>query len=286
MATVILNGGLGNQLFQYSFGRKIAHKTNSELKLDITSYQSNKDRDYKLDVFNINAVEKEKYSVIFESKIINKIRITLDKLRPLKKKRYYREKSFTYDKNIEELKSSDIYLDGYWQSYKYFQDIEEIIREELTLKNNISEKYKSILEQINNTNSVSMHFRRTDYIDSKHSSIYYSLQDEYYQNAIQYINQKIENPTFFIFSDDIEWVKNNTNLPSSSIFVSQKEVKDYEEMILMSKCKHNIIANSSFSWWGAWLNNTPNKIVVAPKKWFKDEKKLTKDLIPNSWIQT
>jgi len=146
--------------------------------------------------------------------------------------------------------------------------------------------YKNNEQKIKEKNSVSLHIRRGDYLTMQKAIDTIGVCPlDYYDKAIREITRKIKNPTFFIFSDDINWVKENLKTNSPTIFVSGGKLKDYEELILMSKCKHNIIANSSFSWWGAWLNNNPNKIVIAPKKWFKDTSKNTRDLIPESWLK-
>jgi hypothetical protein len=108
---------------------------------------------------------------------------------------------------------------------------------------------------------------------------------DYYHEAIKIMKEKIKNPYFFIFSDDIPWVKENLKIDGDAFFITGKKIKDHEEMFLMSRCKHNIIANSSFSWWGAWLNNNPEKIVIAPKRWFNNEKINTSDLVPDNWLR-
>ena len=107
---------------------------------------------------------------------------------------------------------------------------------------------------------------------------------DYYNKAINFISQKIKEPVFFVITDDTEWVKNNINIPYTVYYLSDKKLPDYEEIILMSKCKHNIIANSSFGWWGAWLNLNKEKTIIAPKKWFNTDYINTKDLIPKDWI--
>ncbi len=288
MTITKLTGGLGNQLFQYAFGKNVSIQNQSELKLDTMSFESNKDRDFKLNLFNIDykiADNKETEKFIKPNKVARKLFIVIEKIKPLGCKKYYKEKCFNYDNNINNLKSKNLYLEGYWQSEKYFKNIEDTIRKEFTLKEDLDKKYNQLLEKMKNSNSVSIHYRRTDYLLEKNTSIYESLSEDYYQNAIKTIEEKVNNPVYFVFSDDIEWIKKNAKLPSSTIFVSDKNNKDYEEFMLMSKCKHNVIANSSFSWWSAWLNNNPEKIVIAPKNWFVDKNTNTNDLIPDNWIR-
>jgi hypothetical protein len=175
-------------------------------------------------------------------------------------------------------------LEGFWQNEKYFSDIDEIIRQDFTLKNELSIPALEIDKKIAETESVSIHFRYGDYLFNKKTGKLFGVPDfDYYQTAINKIKSKINNPVFFIFSDDIGLVKKKLQADPFLYFVSQPGLKDFEELILMSRCKHNIVANSSFSWWGGWLNNNPNKIVIAPKIWFRKIK--MKDIIPEGWIK-
>ena len=284
MIIVKIKGGLGNQMFQYAFGKSLSIKNNDELKLDIEGLQSTTTetkRSYTLDKFNIDSkiaeggeILKLKYPLGILSKIIRFI-----------KAKVFRKFYIGFYKEVLEIKG-DAYLDGYYQSPKYFEKIDEIIRHDLSLKNILDGKAGIFKEKIDeNDNAVSIHIRRGDYVqDKKINSVHGTCDQEYYNEAIKIIKERIDSPAFFVFSDDIDWVKNNMNF-TDSIFVSDPEIKDYEELILMSRCKHNIIANSTFSWWGAWLNANPNKIVIAPKQWntFDTSDKL--GIIPEKWIQ-
>lgn len=284
MIIVKLIGGLGNQLFQYSLGRSLSIKNNDLLKLDLSDFTKDNPRSYGLGYFNIleNFATEED---------VNKIKKTgflkiVDNFKPYYKRSVIKYKGYDFDPNILKL-SGNFYLDGYWQSEKYFKDIGSIIRKEITLKEPLADKYANLINNIKNTNSISIHIRRGDYVASKKFSKVYKLLDEkYYQKAVGLVAEKINDPQFFIFSDDIDWVKQNLNIPYPKIFVSgENEIKDYEELVLMSLCKHNIIANSSFSWWGAWLNQNTSKIVISPDKWFNDETNNAKNLIPENWIR-
>ena len=179
-------------------------------------------------------------------------------------------------------------MSGYWQSPKYFNSIETLIRKEFTFQKPLDSKNLEILNLIKNTISVSIHIRRTDFQIINSNDIHGFCSLEYYDEAINYIHTNVLMSKFFIFSDDINWAKENLKVPMNSYFVSGNTgEKSYIDMQLMSNCNHNIIANSSFSWWGAWLNSNPKKIVIAPKKWFSDEKMnaQTDDLIPAEWIR-
>ncbi len=287
MIIVKLIEGLGNQMFQYAMGRYIAHKNNTKFKLDKIGFLDYKLHEYGLCNFNIkeNFATKKEINYFKKYKKSNKkiIRKFYNALFADESK-YILEHQFNFIPNIFNAKNN-VYLDGFWQSEKYFIDIKDIIKKDFTIKNP-SNKYKNKVTQIKSKNSISLHIRRGDYVKNKETLKHHGICSlDYYNKAIQIVKKKLDNPTFFIFSDDIEWVKKNLNTKSTNFFVSGGKLQNYEELILMSKCKHNIIANSSFSWWGAWLNDNPKKIIIAPKKWFEVKKMNTIDLIPDSWIK-
>lgn len=279
-----LIGGLGNQMFQYALARKLALLNNSPFQLDIFSFETYKFHRYILKYFNVIenlATEKE----IADVKKQGLSRL-LEKIKPYYRQSIVVEKYPTFDQNILKI-NGNAYLDGYWQCEKYFNDIRDILLKEFTVKNGLSASALKIGEEINKTESVSLHIRHGDYLSAKFSDFYEPASIEYYHRAIKKITQKIKNPIFFIFSDTIEWAKKNLKINYPTIFVSNPAIKDYEELILMSQCKHNIIANSTFSWWGAWLNQNPNKIIIAPAKWFKIKNKRYDDkkIYPSQWIK-
>ena len=204
------------------------------------------------------------------------------------KGRYVREKHQHFDPDL--LNASDyVYLDGFWQSEKYFSDIEEILRQEFTLKLPQSALFDQISEAIASTCPVSLHIRRGDMANNPETNrLHGTCSLDYYDRAVQHIAKHVSQPHFFIFSDDPIWVKEHLNLSFPSTLVSYgSSLHDYEELHLMSRCHHHITANSSFSWWGAWLNPKPDKIVITPKKWFGDfaDDHDTKDLIPDNWLR-
>lgn len=291
-------GGVGNQMFQYAMGRNLASLKNTALELDITWFdyfsKTTTPRYYSLPKFNIieNLAPTKKIKKIQKYKKKNGKRHFLHNLFFADESIYIQEKQFNFNENILNV-SDGTYLTGYWQSEKYFKNIENIIRKEFVLNDNPSQNYNKYLYDIKKvkSNSVAVHIRRGDYTDKIIKKNIGLCPLNYYHNTIKKISEKVENPFFFIFTDDIKWTKNNLKLKYPTSFISRKSSKynyknkDYEELILMSKCKHNIIANSSFSWWGAWLNNNPNKIVIAPKKWFNNLNINTEDLIPKQWIK-
>jgi hypothetical protein len=185
---------------------------------------------------------------------------------------------------LDELPSR-CYMEGYWQSEKYFKSVAELIRSEFTFAtalNAINEKYAA---QIAVSNSISLHVRRGDYASNPRTlAIHGLLPLDYYHRAVDFISQRVPDPTFFIFSDDMNWVRENLRIPHPCHFVTCNSAGDsYNDMRLMSMCRHHVIANSSFSWWGAWLNPSEDKIVIAPKRWFTERD--SSELIPNDWVR-
>jgi len=191
-----------------------------------------------------------------------------------------------YHFDPEVLEAPDnIYMTGTWMSEKYFKDIEDIIRKAFTFRSPQTGKNKEFAKTILNTESVSVHIRRGDYVtDPKISGMYIIPSLDYYMECAKYIASRVKSPHFFVFSDDARWVKENLRLPFQSTYVDHNTgLASYEDMRLMSQCKHNIIANSSFSWWGAWLNTNPDRIVCAPENMLTLRNFDTKDLIPEEW---
>lgn len=280
MIIVKLKGGLGNQMFQYALGRRIALENNISLKLDISGFKHDVvyGRKYGLNYFNIIeniATEKDlKRATTLKSKnYIGKFRRLITKMKPYYK-RYmlYEQQQFEYDSKVIR-KFRDFYIDGYWQNEKYFKDIADILRKEFTLKAKVEGKNIKLAERIRQTTSVGIHFRNYAFVNSagklnnKDISIFGMKSLEYYHNAVEYIRTKNSNLHLFVFSDDTNLAKRIIKLKYPTTFVSETDSKDCEEMQLMSLCKHQIICNSTFGWWAAWLNKKPDKIVVAPKRW-------------------
>lgn len=296
MIIVKLGGGLGNQLFQYAFARSVSSRLKTDFRIDRISFKNYyKFHKYSLNHFNIKdqpAKNSDFFGLVwFRNQ--NRIFGPFYKYLRLKSKImpfYYPEQMFHFDPRV--FKKDGIYFDGGWVTEKYFKDIEPELRKELTLKEPLSSYSQDILEEIKNSKAVSIHVRRTDYITgatfSDTNIIFTPCSMEYYKEAIDYVKKHEPNPHFFVFSDDYEWAHENfKSLPYPVTCVKNTAEKNYEDLTLMSRCKHNIIANSTFSWWGAWLNNNKDKIVVAPKKWFTTQKTTTntKDIIPESWVK-
>lgn len=287
-----LTTGLGNNLFQYANGRAVAIRNNVTLKLDISKANiENLQGTYQLNVFNIveSIASSTEIGQIIGSNKRNVARRVYDFIQyclPYYKRKKFVERHFHFDPNIFKIPGK-VYLIGYWQSEKYFKDIEGLLRKEFTIRAAPNSTNKIMLGLINQCEAVSLHIRRGDYITNSGSNQYHGVCSlNYYRNAVQKLVQVIKNPNFFVFSDDLEWAKQNLKLEYPVTYVTQNGIeRDYEDLLLMSQCKHHIIANSSFSWWGAWLNQNPNKIIIAPQKWFNDPSINTDDLIPDGWVK-
>ncbi len=260
MTVIKLKGGLGNQMFQYAYGRSL-ELAGKNIIFDTSFFNGGRlktdtPRDFSLGIFNLQTkVEFLPQPHLFRDFIIK-----------LKRKLGFQ-------------------IDEYFQNEKYFKDISEEIRHEFTLKDTLLPDARNFLEQIIALNSVSLHVRRGDYINDKKTNEYHGVcRQEYYESAMKMIQEKVPDVKYFVFSDDIEWTK-KIFVGDKFVFVSSPNITGHEEMFLMSKCKHNIIANSSFSWWGAWLNENPKKIVIAPKTWFNDPKADENHSLPVNWIR-
>jgi hypothetical protein len=259
MIVTKIQGGLGNQLFQWAYTKNLTTKHSCNHILDISLYSKNishiTKRNFSLDQF-------QSLDLITENKSYdNDYDLIIDD---------FKFKELTYDPN------KIYYLDGYWQSEKYFKESESVIKESLSPNQILKEKLLKF--DFKNKKLVSLHVRRTDYITS--NGFHPLIPLLYYENAVEMIG---DYDNILIFSDDINWCKENLNF-KNSIFIDG--LTDVESLYLMSYCHHNIIANSSFSWWGAWLNSNPDKIVVAPLTWFGENVKYeTENIIPENWIR-
>ncbi len=289
MIIIKLIGGLGNQMFQYAAGRRLAEINGANLKLDIGAFKNYALRKYELGVFNICeqfATKREIDLLTLErSGIINKAVDRLIKRQAKRKASYITENQPHFDPEILTL-PDNVYLDGYWQSEKYFIDIEDTIRKEFTIKIVQDSKNKKTAEHIIDSESVSIHVRRGDYVSNEVTRQHHgTCPIEYYHAAIDIIAKKIKDPHFFVFSDEPEWSREKLVLDYSATYVAHNnEENSYEDLRLISLCNHHIIANSTFSWWGAWLSPYPEKIVIAPRKWFNREDRDIKDLFPQKWV--
>ena len=285
MIIINLKGGLGNQMFQYACGRSLALKNNDTLKLEIDGLErANKIGDiYRSFGLSAFAIEKN-IATAAEVQAFKYPYGVVSKGWRWIKARILKQLYVVYEPSVLNWKGN-IFLDGYFQSPQYFETNRKILLNEFTLVNPLSPAGTTYETQIQTTTSVSLHVRRGDYIKNPRVLAEFGVCSlSYYQTAIAHIKTTHPNSTFFVFSDDITWVRENLDIGSDAVFVSDATITDYQELILMSKCEHNIIANSSFSWWGAWLNQNYDKIVITPTPWFETAA-FDKNLIPQTWIQ-
>lgn len=286
-----LTGGLGNQLFQYAVAKTIAIKNGIPMKMDLSFFKDYKWHVYSLAPFNIdeNFASAEECKQLLEPSLSLFTRV-VNKLSKKHTSISYKleEKGFAFDTMVLEEKPPK-YMIGYWQSEKFFEPIKEIIRKDFEVKIPPSLENKAILDTILASNSVSIHIRRGNYVsDEVINTFHGTCSLEYYDKAISYFKEKLDNPTFYIFSNDIPWSREHLNFEGTKVFVDlNDDTTDYEDLRLMQNCKHQIIANSTFSWWAAWLNTNPSKTIIAPKQWFANEEMQaqTDDLIPENWIR-
>jgi len=290
MVIIGLKGGLGNQMFQYAAGRRLAHTTNQELKLDVDFFERKNNygkvtvRKYELSAFNIieNFASKSE-----KKKLRNTLTRGISKIFPSwSSNPFIQEKNFHFDASVMDM-VGEHYLEGHWMSEKYFLDIIHIIHQEFKFKEEILFHGRDLLSRIRNSNSVCIQIRRGDYItNAQIAKLHQTTSLSYFQQGAELINRKVESPVFFIFSDDPDWCKLNLKTIKNANFVENEltnaTTQDYLQ--LMISCKHFIISNSTFAWWAAWLSLSPDKIVIAPTKWFNDERILTSDIYPASWI--
>ena len=279
-----LHGGLGNQLFQYAVGRAVALRTGAELLLDTRQYTASNPFQYDLEHFAI------------EARVATDAELPPAKTRPLsyawwrkfgRSPHFIREQGLAYNERIETI-DAGCYLHGYFQSQRYFDDIAPKLWSDLSFREAISGDNARMGERIQSGASVSMHIRRGDYItNAKAQSVHGSTDIAYYKRALEAVrSQSGQDPVVYLFSNDPDWVRDNMKLDAEMVPVVINDGKTaHEDLRLMSFCDHNIIANSTFSWWGAWLNPSHGKIVVAPAQWFADPKLSNPDITPPGWLK-
>ncbi|MFN8379623.1 MAG: alpha-1,2-fucosyltransferase [Anaerolineae bacterium] len=276
---VQLLGGLGNQMFQYAAGRALAERHRVPLRMDLRQFEdrrsTNTPRRYALAPFSINA------SVASSSELIAN---TLQ--RWLRIASVLRERGHAFNPQLTNAGPRTL-LVGYWQSERYFSAIAPIIRREFTVRSLPSAKDASLLIEMGQSHAVSVHVRRGDYVSNAAANAFHGLMPlNYYHEAATHILRNDPDARFYVFSDDPAWAREYLNLPGKTTIVDHHGPDDgHEDLRLMRACQHHIIANSSFSWWGAWLSERPGKQVIAPRQWFRDLSIDTSDLCPPEWIR-
>jgi hypothetical protein len=273
MICVRLEGGLGNQLFQYAAGRALALRHRTELILDTSTLQRHKrrvtPRQFELDSF----VHLGRVATVHESRFLPWMHRTAAISHWVSPWRTYVEKGLSFNDPFASL-PDQTYLVGYWQSFRYFADIAQLLMDEFKPVDVLSKASAVVAEQIDTSTSVALHVRRGDYASLASAANFHGvLPQSYYKSALNHVRERILSPKYFVFSDDPEWCRKNLPLDNTTTFVSHNAGPDaWQDLMLMSRCHHHVIANSSFSWWGAWMADqrwgVKRRRVIAPEHWF------------------
>jgi len=297
MIIVGLMGGLGNQMFQYAAARRLAIHLGTELRLDITFHISNEGpetpRPYLLDRFAIEAdvIKSNELRSFLDAGLpgykhsLNSMASKLTGHKPFKNPKMFVETDKNFEPEVLEL-PNDRYLQGYFQSERYFRDVRYDILKEFTVRAPMDQRNKEMASKISATRSICMHVRRGDYFSNEVCQKVHGVDlTDYYRQAIEQMKERVDDCHFFLFSDEPEWVRDNLDLKDVSTVVDINSPGDPEQDLrLMSGCENFIIANSSFSWWGAWLSQNTDKVVIAPRRWFLDDRDV-RDRCPEEWIR-
>jgi hypothetical protein len=280
---VKIQGGLGNQLFQYAAARRLALQHSTTLKVDLGTYRNDSLRDFELSKFHteMSAASTEEVRALKAEGSWQRFR---SRLTPYSRRRFYKEPHFHYDARFPEL-GPQVYLQGYFQSAAYFAPVAENIRAEFRFRNEVIAPVQEHVDDLLQGNSVALHIRRGDYKNPETEKVHGILRPEYYLQATRLISDRLPDARFFLFTDDAAWVKQHFDLPGAQLVSNIYTQNHYQDLYLMSRCRHQVIANSSFSWWGAWLNPNPGKLVIAPKAWFNEGPADTQNLIPDTWMR-
>lgn len=285
-----LQGGLGNQMFQYAIARALSEHYQSLFLLDRSWFdvpqEQTTPRPYQLDLLNIKTVGLLEDAF---PKRPNRLKRLTQALLPIGPIVYYQTDAFAFDSglfNIPKMQERDLYLFGYWQAFPYLSSVRSILQTEFSTRKAVSPHYQPYLKAIRSSESVMLHIRRGDYVSSPSAAKFHGvLPLSYYINAISLVLSQKPNTNFFIFSDDLSWAKEALPKELNITFVENSLQPDAaaEELQLMFECKHHIIANSSLSWWGAWLKKNSPGIVIAPNRWISDNHLDLSNLLPASW---
>ncbi len=287
MIIVRLSGGLGNQMFQYAAALALARAHGAQLRFDLEWFDT-RQLHQGLELARVFGLELPRATASERWRVLGWVappflRRALSR-RSLRLRRLGIEPHFHYWPGFCEL-PADVFLDGYWQSEKYFAPIADEIRQAFRFAEPLDARNAELFDEMAQRESVALHVRRGDFARDPHVRQVHGVDlNDYFCRAIEEIGARVASPHYHVFSDEPEWVREHLSIPASWTCIDQNRGREsYRDMQLMGLCRHNIIANSSFSWWGAWLNQSPGKIVIAPKKWFVHEVNTT-DLIPSEWL--
>lgn len=300
MYIVKLKGGLGNQMFQYAFGRALASQTGVSVKFDLTYYRKGPPKPFLtfgLDNLNCKIREADDSDVskcvrfgsrgrrIAESVgyqypvvLSHLLKYHYEVQHPTMRTRFGIPQRWRFEPRVFDTARSG-FFDGYWQTEKYFASITEELRREFTIKSDLVGENRRTAEKIDDRSAVALHVRRGDYVEENNA-----LPASYFERAISEIGDTLTDPHVFVFSDDINWTKRELDIHYPETYVTHNDSEtDYEDVRLMRLCDHNVISNSTFSWWGAWLNESDGQRVVAPGYWYDGQRTVDLDVVPDRW---
>lgn len=291
MNKVAVYGGLGNQMFQHAFCIAL-NSRGPKARLSFTGFFYYKHHNgfdlYRAFYLKLSPLHKlmafmlEHAPLVSQNKISKGIARRLAGWHEAKQNRYNEKQEFVTDPDVFKQKQTLFY--GTWQCTEYFKNCADAVKTQFVFKRPADAANKAVIEKIKNTNAVSIHIRRGDYLSNHWQNSIHVIRDiSYYKSAVQLIEEKVAAPAYFIFSDDLQWVKQNLRLDNCTYVEHNTGKNSFIDMYLMSMCKHNIIANSSFSWWGAWLNSNSSKIVIMPQKWMNNN--ACEGIFPKEWIK-
>lgn len=300
MIIVRISGGLGNQMFQYAFGRALAERNQAELLLDLSGLaakENEEQRHFSLGIFEAKCkiATKEDFRKLGitdpeDQTLCGRAKRYLERagesFLPLQKRKAIIEHDFLFDADVASM-GDNHYFSGIWQSEKYFSAIKNELKNDFVLKEKNTDATVDAKKMSADKSLVCLNVRRTDYVtNEKIAGKIGFIGKKYYENAVALMRKKVPDAKFLVFSDDIEWCKKNLDFIPNVFFVSHAgdENAFAKDFHMMSLCSHFIVANSTFSWWAAWLSKNENKTIIAPKKWFASGLS-DRDLVPKNWIR-
>jgi hypothetical protein len=280
-----LSGGLGNQMFQYAAGRSLGVRLGVPIILDMSWFAGQAERRYALAPFGVEAEACLQFPLLPSSLQAITSRLSRRYFSRIMGVPVWRERCFNYTIDFDNI-SEPVYLDGYWQSERYFRDIRALLVKEFSLRQALPASCKKLLSEIRGCDAICVHVRRGDYISNPIAAkVHGTCTVPYYTAGVEELCEGLKQPHCYVFSDDPEWVRSSLSFNCPMTVVDLNGSNDaHLDLVLMASCKHFLIANSSLSWWGAWLGVGAEKKVIAPTRWFLGSDKDTRDLCPESWL--
>lgn len=286
MVIAVICEGLGNQLFQYAAARAVALRRGEPLVLDTRLHDRPGARRWRLDAFDVQYQPLGLRTWVLEglarSARARHVRPVVSAVAPRLLYEHVIDRRDGY-RPLPVDPRRGLLMTGFWQSARYFADCEALIRRELTLRTAPSARNRELVARMEATPSVSVHIRRGDYTLHPRFAQLYADGAPYYRRALERVRAEVPDAQLFVFSDEPAWVRAHIDLPASAIIIDHNADDEREDLRLMQACRHHVIANSTFSWWGAWLGR-PDGLVIAPERWYAAADRTSRDLIPEGWI--